>query len=159
MMSVDMSIRKILVPIDGSKPSERAAEYALYLAKMMKAHVTAVYVMNLPAYAFAATPIEGVPAPAAIPIPLTISPEERKIAESYFDRIGEMAKRAGIAVETKIVENQQSVVHAITEFAEKEGCDLIVMGTKGRTGITRFLLGSVASGVVTYSRCPVLVVR
>ncbi|MCW4055216.1 MAG: universal stress protein [Candidatus Bathyarchaeota archaeon] len=154
-----MSIRKIMVPIDGSKPSEKAAEYALYLAKMMKAHVTAVHVMNLPAYAFTATPIEGVPAPAAIPIPLTISTEERKIAESYFDRIGEMAKKAEVAVETKIVENQQSVVHAITEFAEKEGCDLIVMGTKGRTGITRFLLGSVASGVVTYARCPVLVVR
>lgn len=158
-MSVAMSIRKIMVPIDGSKPSEKAAEYALYLAKTMKAHVTAVHVMNLPAYAFTATPIEGVPAPAAIPIPLTISTEERKIAEAYFDRIGEMAKKAEVAVETKIVENQQSVVHAITEFAEKEGCDLIVMGTKGRTGITRFLLGSVASGVVTYARCPVLVVR
>jgi nucleotide-binding universal stress UspA family protein len=159
MMSIDMSVRKIMVPVDGSKLSERAAEYALYLAKMMKAHVTAVHVMNLPAYAFATTPIEGVPAPAAIPIPLTISAEERKVAESYFDRIGKMAKKAGVAFETKIVENQQSVVHAITEFAAKEGYDLIVMGTKGRTGITRFLLGSVASGVVTYAPCPVLVVR
>jgi nucleotide-binding universal stress UspA family protein len=158
-VSIDMSVRKIMVPIDGSKPSEKAAEYALYLAKMMKAHVTAVHVMNMPTYAFTATPIEGVPSPAAIPIPLTVSAEERKVAESYFDRIGKLAKKTGVTVETKIAENQQSVVHAITEFAEKEGYDLIVMGTRGKTGITRFLLGSVASGVVTYAPCPVLVVR
>jgi len=158
-MSTSVSIKKILVPVDGSKPSEKAAEYAIYIAKTMKADVLAVHVMSMPAYAFTTTPIEGMPTPTAIPIPLTVSGEERKIADGYLDRIEKMAKKAGVAVETKIVENQQSVVHAITESAEKEGCNLIVMGTKGRTGIARFLLGSVASGVLTYAPCPVLVVR
>jgi nucleotide-binding universal stress UspA family protein len=148
-----------LVPVDGSKPSEKASEYAIYLANTMKARVVAVHVMNVPAYAFTTTPIEGMPTPAAIPIPLTVSSEERKIAESYLDRVEKMGKNAGVTVETKIIENQQSVVHAITEFAQKECFDLIVMGTKGRTGITKFLLGSVANGVLTYAQCPVLVVR
>lgn len=154
-----MSIKNILVPVDGSKPSEKASEYAIYLAKTMKARVVAVHVMNVPAYAFTTTPIEGMPTPAAIPIPLTVSSEERKTAQGYLDRVEKMGKNAGVTVETKIIENQQSVVHAITEFADKGCFDLIVMGTKGRTGITKFLLGSVANGVLTYAPCPVLVVR
>jgi nucleotide-binding universal stress UspA family protein len=97
--------------------------------------------------------------PAVTPIPLSISSEERKIAEKYLNKVREMAKKARVKVETKIIENRPSIVHAITEIAEKENCDLIVMGTKGRTGIKKFLLESVASGVVTYAPCPVLVVR
>jgi nucleotide-binding universal stress UspA family protein len=45
------------------------------------------------------------------------------------------------------------------EYAEKENIDLIVLGTKGRSGFKKLLLGSVASGVVTYAHCPVLVVK
>jgi nucleotide-binding universal stress UspA family protein len=158
-VSTSLTIKKILVPVDGSKPSEKAAEYAIHIAKTMKANVVALHVMNIPAYAFTTTPVEGMPTPAAIPIPLTVSSEERKIADSYLSRVEKIGKSSGVAVETKIIENQQSVVHAITEFAEKEGFDLIIMGTRGRTGITKFLLGSVASGVLTYAPCPVLVVR
>jgi nucleotide-binding universal stress UspA family protein len=158
-MSSNVSINKILVPVDGSKPSETAAEYAVYLAKKLKAHVIAVHVMHLPAYFLTTAPIEGMPTPATIPIPITVSGEERKTVEGYLNKVKEMAKKADIAIEAKIIENQQSIVHAITEFAEKEGCALIIMGTKGRTGMKKFLLGSVASGVVTYAHCPVLVVR
>jgi nucleotide-binding universal stress UspA family protein len=158
-VSKGLSIKKILLPVDGSKPSEKAAEYAIYIAKTMKARIVAIHVMSTPVYAFATTPIESMPAPTAIPIPLTVSSEERRVAESYLERVERMGKAAGVAIEIRIVENQQSVVHAITEFAEKGCFDLIVMGTKGRTGITKFLLGSVASGVLTYAPCPVLVVR
>lgn len=158
-MSTSVSIKKILVPVDGSKPSDKAAEYAIDIANTRKASIVVVHVMHLPAYAFAPSPIEGMPTPVVTAIPVTISSGERKMAEDYLNRVKEMAKKSGVSVETKIIENQPSIVHAITEFAEKEKCDLIVMGTKGRTGIKRFLLGSVASGVVTYAPCPVLVVR
>jgi len=158
-MSTNVSIKKILIPVDGSKPSDNAANYAVDIAKRRKAVLIAVHVMHLPAYTFAPTPIEGMPTPTMTPIPMTVSGEERKLAENYLTKFEEKAKKIGIKVETKILENQPSIVHAITEVAEKEGCDLIVMGTKGRTGIKRFLLGSVASGVVTYAPCPVLVVR
>jgi len=52
-----------------------------------------------------------------------------------------------------------SVVPAIVDYAEKNKVDLIVTGTKGRSGFVKLLLGSVASGVVTYSTCPVMVVK
>ena len=158
-MSTNISITKILIPVDGSKPSDKAAEYAVNMAKRRKAKLVAVHVMHLPAYALTPTPIEGMPTHMVTPIPVTISNEERKMAENYLNKVKKMAKRAKVKIETKIIEDQPSIVHAITKIAEKEGCDLIVMGTKGRTGIKRFLLGSVASGVLTYAPCPVLVVR
>jgi nucleotide-binding universal stress UspA family protein len=52
-----------------------------------------------------------------------------------------------------------SVEGAIVNYAERENVDLIVIGTRGRSGITRMLLGSVASEVVTYAHCPVMVVK
>ncbi len=158
-MSTNISIKKILVPIDGSKSSEKATKYAIDTAKKWKASIIAVHVMHLPTYAFTPSPIEGMPAPAATPIPIAVSGEDRKVAESYLNKIKRMAKNAGLVIETRIIENRPSIVQAISELAEKENCDLIVMGTKGRTGIRKFLLGSVASGVVTYAPCPVLVVR
>jgi nucleotide-binding universal stress UspA family protein len=158
-MSTNVAIKKILVPVDGSKPSERAAEYAVDIAAKRGATIVTVHVMHLPAYAFTPSPIEGMPTPAMAPIPLTVSSEERKIVESYLHKVKEMARKAGVTAEAKIIEDQPSIVHAITETAQKEACDLIVIGTKGRTGIRKILLGSVASGVVTYSSCPVLVVR
>lgn len=158
-MSRDISITKILVPVDGSKPSDRAIEYAVDMAKRRKANLVAVHVMHLPAYALTHTPIEGMPTHMVTSISVTISVGERKIAENYLNKVKKMAKRGKVKIETKIIEDQPSIVHAITKIAEKEGCDLIVIGTKGRTGIKRFLLGSVASGVVTYAPCPVLVIR
>jgi nucleotide-binding universal stress UspA family protein len=158
-MSTNVSIKKILVPVDGSKPSDKAVDYAIDVAKRRKAKLIAVHVIHLPAYAFAPTPIEGMPTPTMTPIPMTVSSRERKNVENYLKKVEEKATMVGVKVETKILENQPSIAHAITEVAEKESCDLIVMGTKGRTGIKKFLLGSVASGVVTYAPCPVLVVR
>jgi nucleotide-binding universal stress UspA family protein len=58
-----------------------------------------------------------------------------------------------------MVASPTSVVPAIVEYAEKNRVDLIVTGTKGRSGFTKLLLGSVASGVVTYASCPVMVVK
>jgi len=158
-MSKTVSITKILVPVDGSKPSEKAAEYATDIAKHRNAKLLVIHVMHLSSYVLAPAPIEGMSTPTMTPIPIKVSGEEKKVAESYLNKVKEIAKTAKVAVETKIVENQPSTAHAITEIAEREGCDLIVMGTKGRTGIKKILLGSVASGVVTYASCPVLVVR
>lgn len=54
---------------------------------------------------------------------------------------------------------EESIVSEIIEFAERENIDLIIMGTRGRTGFKKLLLGSVASGVVNFAHCPVLVLR
>jgi nucleotide-binding universal stress UspA family protein len=64
-----------------------------------------------------------------------------------------------VEVETKILERNPSVPDAIIQFAEENSVDLIVIGTKGKTAIKRFLLGSVTESVVHHAHCPVLVIR
>jgi nucleotide-binding universal stress UspA family protein len=65
----------------------------------------------------------------------------------------------GVKLSTEVVASPTSVVPAIVDYAEKNKVDLIVVGTRGRSGFTKLLLGSVASGVVTYASCPVMVVK
>ncbi len=62
-------------------------------------------------------------------------------------------------IKTDVFRDVESIVDAIINYASHNSMDLIIMGTKGRTGIARFLLGSVANGVVQHAHCPVLLVR
>ena len=66
---------------------------------------------------------------------------------------------SGVKFKTEVVERPTSTVPAIVDYAERNKVDLIVVGTRGRSGFTKLLLGSVASGVVTYASCPVMVVK
>ena len=151
---------KILVPVDGSKYSEDAAAYAVGIAKMTGAKVIVLHVVHLPVYAYTYSGGEGI-SPVAIPtpLPLAVTEEEKKVAVKLVDGVAKIVKDAGVEVETKIIERHPSVPDAIIEFASGAGVDLIVMGTKGSTGIKRFLLGSVTESVVHHAHCPVLVVR
>ena len=69
--------------------------------------------------------------------------------------------RAGsvIQLKTQVVVSPISVTGSIVQYAERENIDLIVVGTRGRSGFKRLLLGSTASGVVIHAHCPVMVVR
>jgi nucleotide-binding universal stress UspA family protein len=58
-----------------------------------------------------------------------------------------------------VLDSELSAVNAIVNFAEQNKMDMIIIGTRGRSGFTKLLLGSVASGVVTYASCPVMVVK
>ena len=71
-----------------------------------------------------------------------------------------MAKRNGINdVRTDIFTDVESITGAIIDYASDKSIDLVIVGTKGRTGLKRLLLGSVAQGVVQHTHCPVLLVR
>ena len=149
-----------MVPVDGSKYSRDAAEYAVGIAKLTHAKVIVLHVVHLPTYAFSYSGSEGV-SPVAIPTPLpvTLTEDEKKAAKKIVNDVKEMGETGGVKMETKIVERHPSVPDAIIQFAEENGVDLIVMGTKGKTAIKRFLLGSVTESVVHHAHCPVLVVR
>ena len=77
----------------------------------------------------------------------------------WYMNAGDMASKEDVKFSTETVLNVASIANSIVNYAESKNVDLIVMGTKGRTGIKRFLLGSVASGVVAHAKCSVLVVR
>ena len=142
--------------MDGSESSMMAADYAVMLAKQNGAQLIALNVIvSQLGYEYSAGAF-GLVTPNAIKNVLDKSKQE---AQKWFDDIGKNAVANGVKLSTEVVASPTSVVPAIVDYAEKNKVDLIVVGTRGRSGFTKLLLGSVASGVVTYASCPVMVVK
>lgn len=140
------SYEKIMIATDGSINAKKAIEAGIEFARLTGAKLYAVYVIASAGYS-----------------PRDFGWEEslREFLEAEAKKavtfVEDTGKTAGISVEPVILEGHPA--DKILEFAEQEGVDLIVMGTLGRTGLERFLLGSVAEKVVRHSRIPVMVVK
>jgi len=149
---------KILVTIDGSNESMDAADYAIAMAKKEDndAQLIALHVLfSQLGYAYS-TNLFGLVTPSSINELLKDAKHE---AQQWFDKIKEKMYENDIQLKTEVVVSSTSVVAAIVDYAEHENVDLIVIGSRGRSGFKKLLLGSTASGVVTYATCPVLVVK
>lgn len=142
--------------VDGSGSSVKAVDHAVEIAKR---HDAQLFVLNVVVsqlgYAYSSGAF-GLASPGAINDILEKSKQE---AKKWFDDAGKKATAQGVSFKAEIVASPTSVVPAIVEYAEKNKVDLIVVGTKGRSGLTKLLLGSVASGVATYANCPVMIVK
>jgi nucleotide-binding universal stress UspA family protein len=139
--------KKILVPTDGSKIAEAAVRHAVQLAKELHSKVYGLYVIDISAFA-------GIPTEAIWESMRDLLEEEGKKALAKIREAGEAE-----GVEVGGMMHEGIPAEDIAKTAKDEAFDLIVMGTAGRTGLDRFLLGSVAEKVVKISPCPVMVVR
>ena len=149
--------QKILVGIDGSDKSVEAADYSLLIAKNTNAQLIILNVLETEPWYYGKNAYEW-----ASPDELNkVYEKEKAKIQKILDNIQEKAKTVGIESKTKIlmIPRTEDTVKPILKYAEDEEIDLIVVGTRGRTGIKKMLLGSVASGVVTYAHCPVIVVK
>ena len=146
-----MSIKKILVAVDGSKPAAHGAYKAIELAKNLGAGLTILYIVSPPTYLDLGYVNVG--------RMNEIESKEKKHAQRLVDKIKNKAIKNDITVKTDVLVGNASVIKAIIQYAEKNKMDLIVTGSRGMSGFQKMLLGSVASGVVTYAHCPVLVVK
>ena len=146
---------KIAVAIDGSENSMRAAEMAVAMAERHKAEVVGVFVANIDQY-LQSFGLYRVSYPTSVQKKIE---EARTEANQWFGTIKQRADLAGVKFHGQVVDTPLSVVAAIVSFAEEEKADLIMIGTRGRTGFAKLVMGSVASGVVTYAACSVLVIR
>ena len=152
-----MEFSNILVPLDGSEPSLRAASAAIDLSKKYNSHLYLINVVQSEiGYTFSAGAFGGIVTPSSINSFLENS---RKEAEAWFKQILNSQDSLGFQVDSEVILAPKSIVSAIVEYAASHKVELIVIGTSGKSGIKKLLLGSVASGVITYSSCPVLVVR
>lgn len=143
-------LKKILIATDGSKTSMRAAENAISIGKNSGASVTAVYVVDMHRLA-------QLPGYAAMPGTKDNLMELMfKEGGEALEEIEDMARDAGVAYERALAEGDPG--EELLKLCRDPGFDLIVLGTVGRSGLTRFLLGSVAERVVRHSHVPVLVV-
>lgn len=138
---------RILVPTDGSPTSERALRHAAAVASVQDADLHVVYVLDTATYA-------GLPMETAWE---GVDEVLRSDAEAALADAERVADELCIDLETHLVEGKPT--RGIVEFAERADCDLIVMGTRGRGGIDRLLLGSVTETVIRAADVPVTTIR
>ena len=136
---------KILIATDGSEKNKTAIEEALRIGRGYGSTVFAVYVMDLSAF-------ESASADVVIRDTWAVIQQE---ADAALDRIRTMAE--GVNLETVTLEGKPAP--EIVKFAAENNIDLIVIGTRGKRGLERLILGSVAEQVIRTAPCKVLVVK
>jgi nucleotide-binding universal stress UspA family protein len=140
-----MALNKILIPTDGSDYTKPAIKQAIELAKMSGAEVTALYVLDQ-------TVLTNMPMDTAV---MNVYKTLEKEGQEAVDYVLDLAKENGVTAQVSVKEG--TPVKVILD--ESPNYDMIVMGTLGRTGMSKLLMGSVAERVVRAASCPVLVVR
>ena len=146
--------KHILLPTDGSKLSDRATKRGLAFAKSVKARVTAAHVVP----EFKMVIEEGFVSPLAAELKTRYEKESRVHAEKMLVKVKKQAAAAGVKCDTVAVTSDYPY-QQIIEIARKRKCDLIMMASHGRRGLSSLLLGSETAKVLTHSKTPVLVVR
>jgi nucleotide-binding universal stress UspA family protein len=136
---------RILVATDGSEKNQPAVKKGLEIARECRSTIYAIYVID--------------------ETPFTSAQAEVSTADLY-NQLQDEGKRAveqvkliadGVKVETRILSGKPAQV--ITEFASRNQVDLIVVGSQGKSGLERFLLGSIAESIIRMADCMVLVVK
>jgi nucleotide-binding universal stress UspA family protein len=148
MMSLNFkSIQKILIPTDGSDYSMRAAEYGIGIAKMLDAQIIVVYVIDEVVLDQLSKVTERE----------NVEQDLKQDGQRYIKYILGLAEKEGVKDGSLLTKGRpfEKIVH----LAKELNIGLIVMGTYGRRGTERVLIGSVAERVIEYSPCPVLVIK
>jgi nucleotide-binding universal stress UspA family protein len=139
--------RKILIATDGSEASEKAANFGMETFKFERAKVYGVYVINTTSYGSASVGDLGSKKVEQL----------EEIGHKAVSYVEELAKAAGLETESVVLKGNPA--EEIVNFAEEKQVDMIIVGSLGKSGIKRFVLGSVSEKVVRHAKVPVLVVR
>ena len=142
-------LKKILVPFDGSGYSEKAYEKALEIAEKFESDLIVMTVLQ-----------SKIPDSAGVSIQRLqeLQDEQENEATNMLRKLETEATNKNIPFSIKVVHNPSSS-DGIATFAENNNIDLIVMGSHGRTGLRKIVLGSVANGVIGHTKCPVLITK
>jgi nucleotide-binding universal stress UspA family protein len=157
VISTIISVRQILVPVDGSPASEKALAYGIHLAKLENARLSMVHVIDdikmggaigLQAKYGNVKLVEG------------YNKARKEWALQWMMPYEEAARNDQVKADSEILYDiGKSEAGMIIDYAKENGIDIIVMGTRGRSKFKRLVIGSVASKVFHHAHCPVLVVR
>lgn len=143
-----MTIRNILAAVDFSGSSDAAGAVAADLAAAFGARLHLVHVYDVPL-------IEMTPYHFAVP--QSVWDDVRKAARERLEKVRSELAGRGVEVEARLAEGTPA--EAIGDAARELGADLLVIGTRGHTGLTHALLGSVAERTLRTAPCPVLTVK
>jgi nucleotide-binding universal stress UspA family protein len=143
-----LQLRQVLVPVDFTETSERALSYALELARKFEASITILHAYQIPVYGFP----DGAYITAA-----DVAAQLSTAAQGRLDSIIESQKLAGVPMVSVLRDGV--AWEEINAVAQEIKADLIIIGTHGRRGLARALLGSVAENVIRTAKIPVLVIH
>ena len=144
-----MDLKNILVAYDSSSFSNRAFKSALDIAEPNKSKITIV------------TVVTGIYQPSigfSMKFSKDLLEKNTRMLKKVFSNLQTMANKKGISISLKIL-NDPSVSKAITNYVNSHKFDLIIIGSRGRTGINKIILGSVANEVVNKVNIPTMVVK
>ncbi len=138
------NFKKILVPLDGSKYSEKALQRACEFVEAFDSQLVLLYVVE-----------------KSIPINLLDRKEYlgilKKFGNKTLDKANLVLSKKGI--KPKILLKEGNIVHEIEKVAKKEKCNLVIVGNKGLGSVTRFLLGSISNKLAQTSSCSLLIIK
>lgn len=144
-----MLFRNILVPSDLSNKSFHAFKIALDMAKKYDSKITILTCIQVDTWhhKFYDSRADA-----------ELLKNQKKIITTYIEKLENLANKSNISIKSQILRSV-SVVKDITTYTKSHKFDLIVMGSHGRTGMDKLILGSVANGVLQKSSCPVLIIK
>jgi len=144
-----MLFQNILVPVDLSNQSTRAFKVALDVAKKYNSKITILTCIEAGAshhlYYESGASSQQIK-------------KQSKVVKKHFEKLESLAEKNNISIKSKIL-TSGSAVNSIVTFAKSRKHDLVVIGSHGRTGFDKWLLGSVANGVSQKTKCPILIVK
>jgi len=144
-----MMFSNILVPFDLSNQSIRAFKTALDIAKKYNSKITILTCLEGDAWhhKFYDSRADN-----------ELIQKQKKVSVSHIAKLENLANKADVSIKSQILKST-SVVKDIITYAKSRKMDLIVMGSHGRTGVDKLILGSVANGVTQKASCPVLIIK
>jgi len=142
-------LKKILIPFDGSEFSQKAFEKGLEIAEKFESQLIVLTVIQSKISDSAGISLERLQ---------EIQDEEEDVATTLLKKLENQVNAKNVSFSMKIIHNP-STPDGIIVFAESNNVDLIVIGSHGRTGFRKLVLGSVTNGVLSHAKCPVLVTK
>jgi nucleotide-binding universal stress UspA family protein len=151
--------KKMLISLDQSEQSNNIMRYGKTIASRYKANMILLHILSSEIRYEEDAINEG--RNNILPSPPLVKSTEADYLQAYrwLESMGQNSRNTNINTKIEVLVALDSVSHEILTYIEKNKLDLIVLGTKGKTGAERVLLGSVASHIITHAPCPVLVVR
>ena len=153
----DTTIKKILIAIDESEHRGKIIRYGLTLAKSLGADVTVTHVIDRSSMT-ALGDLEGLLGYYQSGNRV-YERELTKHAKELLSEADAFTKKQGMKINMHVITNASSVAEGIIDYASSTNIDLIVIGTKGKTGGHKFLVGGIANKIIDHAPCPVLAVR
>jgi nucleotide-binding universal stress UspA family protein len=143
-------MKKILIPVVKSEYNDKIISYAIILAKGSGASITVIHVLDKSTLGgvgdFFGARIEE------------YEKAMRKGSEELLTEVQQVIEKQGIKTSIEVI-GHKSVAQGIIDYAKESGADVIVIGTKGLTGVGKFIMGGVASSVINNAYCPVVAIR